>query len=217
MTINPVGVQLSTAQREALAEAVGIAFGRAAAGLSDLTGQRVLLQPPELAICPMPRLHEFVGRFLHGDVATVHQIFRGVIAGDALLLLDQESALVLVDLLLGGETGTGRLDGSAREVLNEVGNIVLNACLGTFGNLLQVHVTFSVPRVELDTLREILESLVIGTDELRYALVVGTLFRVRDTSVSGYLMIVLGVASLDVFLQAVERWGREQENGTPES
>ena len=29
------------------------------------------------------------------------------------------------------------IDASAREVITEVGNILLNACLGTFGNLLK--------------------------------------------------------------------------------
>ena len=41
---------------------------------------------------------------------------------------------------------TPNLDASGREVITEVGNIVLNACLGVFGNLLKVQVTFAVPR-----------------------------------------------------------------------
>ena len=45
------------------------------------------------------------------------------------------------------------IDASAREVLTEVGNILLNACLGTFGNMLKVQVSFSVPHLNLDTLR----------------------------------------------------------------
>ena len=64
------------------------------------------------------------------------------------------------------------LDASAREVLTEVGNILLNACLGTFGNLLQVQVSFSVPHLNLDTLHDVLESLLVNREGLRYALVV---------------------------------------------
>ena len=51
------------------------------------------------------------------------------------------------------------IDASAREVLTEVGNILLNACLGTFGNLLKVQVTFSVPHLSLESLGAILETL----------------------------------------------------------
>jgi len=53
-----------------------------------------------------------------------------------------------------------------------------------------------------------LDSLVIGKEELRYALVVYTTFQLRDSSVTGYLVIVLGVASLDRLLHAVEEWAQ---------
>ena len=68
---------------------------------------------------------------------------------------------------------------SAKEVLTEVGNILLNACLGVFGDLLRVRFTFAVPRLHLETLRSMMDSLVIGDDELRHALLVGARFRVR--------------------------------------
>jgi len=48
------------------------------------------------------------------------------------------------------------VDASAREVLTEVGNILLNACLGTFGNILKVQVSFSVPRLNLESLSAII-------------------------------------------------------------
>jgi chemotaxis protein CheC len=88
-----------------------------------------------------------------------------------------------------------------------VGNILLNACLGVFGNLLQMHITFAVPRLHLQALNALLDSLVIGTDEQQYALVIYTSFRLRDSSVSGYLVIVLGVTSLDSLIQAIEVLG----------
>ena len=98
------------------------------------------------------------------------------------------------------------IDASAREVLTEVGNILLNACLGTFGNILEVQVSFSVPHLNLETLRDLLESLLINREGLRYALVVHAGFRLRDAEVTGYLVIVLSVASLDRLIRAVEAW-----------
>ena len=55
-----------------------------------------------------------------------------------------------------------------------------------------------------------LKSLVIGKEELRYALVVYTAFRMRDSEVTGYLVIVLGVASLDRLIREVENWEERQ-------
>jgi chemotaxis protein CheC len=91
-------------------------------------------------------------------------------------------------------------------VLTEVGNILLNACLGTFGNLLHVQVSFSVPHLNLDTLHHVLQSLLINSEGLRYALVVQAGFKLKDAEVTGYLVIVLSVASLDRLIRAVEEW-----------
>ncbi len=144
------------------------------------------------------------------EVASVHQIFSGPVAGDALLILDYKAAGMLKELLTDEAPLPLPLDASAREVLTEVGNILLNACLGTFGNLLQVQVSFSVPQLNLDSLSEILRSLMVNREGLRYGLVVHAGFRLRDAEVTGYLVIVLSVASLDRLIRSVEAWEHGQ-------
>jgi chemotaxis protein CheC len=79
-----------------------------------------------------------------------------------------------------------------------------------FGNLLKVQVSFSVPRLTLETLGIVLDSITVEREELRYALVVHAAFRLRDNSLSGYLVIMLGVSSLDRLLNAVEVWQHDQ-------
>lgn len=203
-------MELTERQKDALSELINIAFSRTAASLSELTGHRVLLEVPKVAIHPIDELAMALAEFLPAEIATVHQVFSGAVTGDALMLLSYEGAVMLTDLLTDNSGGTNRLDASDREVLTEVGNILLNACLGMFGNLLQVHVTFSVPRLHLETLNALLTSLVIGKEGLRYALVVYTSFRMRDSAVSGYLVIALNVASLDRLIQEAESWEERQ-------
>ena len=205
-------MELTPAQKDALVELLNIGFGRTADSLSKLTGHRVLLEVPQVAICPITELNQALAGVIEGEIATVHQIFTGTVGGDAMLMLDYEGAVRLKELLTDESTPAGRLDASAREVLTEVGNILLNACLGMFGNLLRVHVSFSVPRLQLDTLGDLLNSLVIEQQELRYALVVHTGFRLRDSAIRGCLVMVLSVASLDRLLQAVEKWEQEQSS-----
>lgn len=201
-------MNLTPEQQDALTELINIAFSRTAAALSEMTGHRVLLDLPQVTLCPITEVAARLGDFVQGEVATVHQIFSGPVSGDALLMLNYDGALMLSDLLTGGRVPSPRLDASDREVLTEVGNILLNACLGMFGNLLKVHVMFSVPRLHLAAIGALLGSLVIGEDELRHALVVYTNFRMRESAVTGYLVIVLGVASLDRLLAEVEQIGK---------
>lgn len=197
---------LTPEQQDALTELINIAFSKTAASLSDLTGHRVLLDVPRVDILPIEDMNRKLGSFIQGEVATVHQIFTGTLAGDAMLVLNAEGASMLVNLLTGQERPSIRVDATGREVLTEIGNILLNACLGMFGNLLQVHVSFSVPRLFVEDLEAMLDTLVIGQDELRYALTVSTNFRLQDNAVEGYLVIVLGVISLDQLVHAIERW-----------
>jgi len=203
-------VKLTERQNDALAELINIAFARTGAALSELTGHRVVLSPPEVAVYRSEELRGALAKFVPGDVASIHQVFGGPVAGDALLLLNYEGAVQLTDLLTDEHKSSAFLDESAREVLTEVGNILLNACLGMFGNLLNVHVTFSVPRLHLETLDELLASITTGKSEMHYALVVYTAFQIRDSSVKGFLVIVLSVASLDRLIQEVDTWEAQQ-------
>ena len=203
-------MKLSERQSDALSELINIAFARTGAALSELTGHRVVLNPPEVAVYRTEELRGALAKFVPGDVASIHQVFAGPVAGDALLLLNYDGAVQLTDLLTDGHNSSHYLDESAREVLTEVGNILLNACLGMFGNLLKVHVTFSVPRLHLETLDELLESLTNGKAEMHYALVVYTAFQLRDSSVRGFLVIVLSVTSLDRLIQEVDTWEAQQ-------
>jgi len=199
-------MKLTAVQEDALIELLNIGFGRAAASLSQLTGHRVLLEVPHVTIHPVDELTESLERVIHSEVASVHQIFSGPVAGDALLILDQSGASMLKELLTNEPALPLSIDASAREVLTEVGNILLNACLGTFGNLLRVQVTFSVPQLNLESLGAILESLRVNQEGMKYALVVHAGFKLRDAEVRGYLVIVLSVASLDRLIRAVEEW-----------
>ena len=50
----------------------------------------------------------------------------------------------------------------------------------------------------------------VGQEGLRYALIVHAAFRLRDSSLTGYLVIVLGVASIERLIRALEGWVRDQ-------
>jgi len=203
-------MELTPTQHDALIELLNIGFGRAAASLSELTGHRVLLEVPQVSVHPIEQLSGALRSVVQDQIASVHQIFSGPVGGDALLILDYKAAGMLKELLTNEAPLPLPMDASAREVLTEVGNILLNACLGTFGNILQVQVSFSVPHLNLDTLHDVLQSLLINREGLRYALVVHAGFRLRDAEVTGYLIIVLSVASLDRLIRAVEDWELNQ-------
>lgn len=198
-------MKLSATETDALGELFNIGLHRAAASLSELTGRRVLVDLPRLWVCSIDELKDRLLEVVSGDLATVHQFFGGPVAGDAVLLLEYEKAVLLADLMTGGDVALGgRLDQSAREVIAEIGNIVLSSCLGAFGNVLRLAVSFSVPRIHIESLDGMLRSVNIEqTGGTPYAMVAATRFRLSDLEISGYLIIVIGVKSLRLVSQAL--------------
>ena len=203
-------MELNSVQHDALVELLNIGFGRAGASLSKLTQQRVLLDVPQVAIHPVTHLNQSLGKLVDDRVASVHQVFTGPVAGDALLLLDPFAAATLTELLTDVPALSLDLDPSTREVFTEVGNIVLNACIGTFGNMLEVPVSFSVPDVDVSSMTTVIDRMLETGDGLRYALIITAGFRLRDSAVTGYVVIVLTVQSLRRLLDALDRWQRLQ-------
>jgi chemotaxis protein CheC len=204
-------MELTLNQRDALTELINIGYGRAAGALSELTGYRITLEVPQVAMYNIGEIAGMLETVVAGEVATVNQVFSGPIAGNALLLLDEEAAVMLSRLFADDRSTARGLDANAREIITEIGNIVLNACLGVFGNLLQVHVSFAVPRLHVESVGRVLESITIQAEEkIQYALMIQTRFRVRASDVTGYLVIILGITSLDRLMRELEKWENRQ-------
>jgi chemotaxis protein CheC len=203
-------MDLTESQRDALTELINIGYARAAGALSQLTGYRITLEVPKVAIHRIEEMTGLLDNVVQGEVASVNQIFSGPVSGNALLLLDDDAALLLTQLLTGKERTSKAMDSAAREVITEVGNIVLNACLGVFGNLLKVQVSFSVPRLHVESIGQVFNSITVADRELECALMIHTRFYVQAGDVSGYLVIVLGVTSLERLLFEVRQWEERQ-------
>lgn len=198
---------LSDNQQDAISELINISFSKSAASLSELTGYRILLNAPEINITPIDELVPVLKKLVPEQISTVHQVFSGAIEGDAMLVLSLEGSRALTRLLVDEADLDISIDASMQEVLNEVGNILLNSCLGMFGNILKIQISFSVPSLHLESLDNLIRTLTIHSEELSYALVISMEFQLRDKSLSGYLVLVLGVTSLEKLLAEIEKLG----------
>jgi chemotaxis protein CheC len=197
-------MQLTSFEEDALNELFNVGLHRAAAALSRLTGKRIEVDLPQLWIVPTSEVEPLLDKMLNGDLATVHQVFHGAIAGDAVFLLEYAKAAALAALLSDGEAALGgRVDQAAREVLTEIGNIILGACLSAFGDVLKVAVSFSVPRIQVESLSGLLGSMTVDQGGLQYALVAATHFQLQNEEVGGYLVVAIGVNSIEAMARTL--------------
>ena len=70
--------------------------------------------------------------------------------------------------------------------------------------------TFTVPQLHVDGVEGVIGALNVKEDEALYALMIHTRFYLRASDVSGYLVIVLGVTSLERLLVELRRWEERQ-------
>jgi chemotaxis protein CheC len=206
-------MELTVPQKDALTELINIGYGRAAGALSELTGYRVTLEVPRITMHKIDQIAPLLERLVDGEVASVNQVFSGPISGNALLLLDEKAAMALSRLLSDDDSLLGSFDANGREIITEVGNILLNACLGVFGNLLKVQVSFAVPRLQVAGVSSVLHSITVQEEELQYGLMIHTRFHLRASNVTGYMIIVLGITSLDRMLRELGNWEIRQTQG----
>lgn len=195
---------LTAKERNALADFLRIGYARAAGALSDMTGHRITMAVPDVTVHAMDRITPALQEVVEGEVMCVHQLFNGPLCGNAILLFDTPAALLLTGLLTD-EPQTS-LDETSRDIMAEMGNILLNACLGAFGNLTRLNIKFTVPQLHVDRVQEVLQSVRIHKEDFECAMMVRTRFDVRTTDASGFLVILLAVTSLQQVLETLRKW-----------
>jgi chemotaxis protein CheC len=200
-------VILSKTQKDALSEIINMGFGRAANALSILVKKRVVLQTPEANVFPISQLGQAFSVFEGRRISTVHQAFQGGITGDMALLIESESATGLIDMVRQDMVVKRQLNNSDQEDLLEIGNILLNAFCGSFGNFLSLSVTFSIPTLYQVTVDELMQTLLGNNKEIQYAVVVKVHFNLAQGSVEGYVVILMGLSSLEELFRSMTEQG----------
>lgn len=193
-------INLSELEHDALTELINIGMGRAAASLSELVGQRVELQVPRLEVLARGSAAQ---AFELGEepVSAVRQIFSGPFTGDALLLFPETRSLELVHVLMP-DMPLEAVSELEPEALVEVGNILLNACLGSIANVLEARFDCDMPVFAKTSLAALFTPS--GGDSDAVLLVLQVRFRLAESDIAGYLVFLMDFDSLKTFKGVIE-------------
>lgn len=205
---------LDGVQRDAVTEIINIAIGQAAGALSQLVDEEVRLSVPLVHFLTpdraAARLDEETGG---GESVAVRQHFQGPFAGDILLIFPERRSLHLVRQMLGDDLPVDQLTELEQEALMEVGNIILNACLGSLANQLGMGVESSLPCYVRGRGRGILDSGQRPGAESEMVMFLHVDFSVRAKDVHGYLAFVMDISSARHFIDAVQAYVTAQLGG----
>ncbi|TAN47509.1 MAG: chemotaxis protein CheC [Methylococcaceae bacterium] len=186
---------LSELEQDALTELFNIGIGNAASAMNELLNEELKLSVPNIKILPRPCLSEVL-QLQSNRICGVHQSVSGLLRANAHLLFPEDKSLELVKLMLGERVPHGTLTEMQQEALCEIGNIILNACVGAIANMLENECHSSLPSLYRGTMDQVisLSEAEAGPSEL--TLVIFIDFTVEKHEIRGYLVFLLDTISL---------------------
>ncbi len=190
-----VTVALSALESDALTELVNIGVSRAAAALRKMVGSEVLLSVPSIEVITQHEASALIGEREAGEMVAVRQDFTGAFSGRALLIFPQAHTLELVRAVIGEDTTPEDVVGMEQEALAEIGNVILNGCLGTMANMLRQSLTMTLPSVFHAT-GATLFSVPNETAPTGMVLFLYINFAILGRDIRGYIAMVLDMASV---------------------
>lgn len=189
--LNPTDYQL-----DALREYIGIGVGKAAATLNTLVGKHIQLNVPKVTL----QTHEGFKDHLTSQekVSFVTLGFKGNLNGNASIAFDRLSAKRLVSMLVPDtEISASEMDAMSESTLTEVGNIVINAVMGSLSNCFTFDLDYFVPRYHEDV-----EGTFAEHQDQETALIIGeTLLTVEDSQIEGEIILMFLVSDLKELLK----------------
>ena len=191
----------SVEESDAFTEIFNIGAGKAALAMSELLDAPITFTVPFCIVLPLVEASSYFQRRFGTDVCIISQDFSGPFDGAALLMFHEESSFRLAQAALKSDEPVAAITELEREALTEIGNIILNACLSSFGDLLEREVATSLPRYVSGSSGAVFDAA-RGFD---LGLVVKVDFNVEGRDIEGYVTFVLNVDSVAAFREAASR------------
>ena len=192
----PKTIVLTELERDALAELANIGVSRAAASLRKMVGQQVLLSVPSVEVVSKKTASALVAEREGDNLVAVQQEFVGAFSGRALLIFPQAKSLELIRAIVGPEVAMADAKDIEEEALAETGNIILNGCLATMGNILHQSLTVSLPQVLRGTGAHLFHVSERSEDD-GLVLFLYINFSILDLDIRGYIAMLMDLPSLE--------------------
>ena len=195
---------MSAQQLDALGELVNLGVGQAAETLNRMLETHVRLEAPQVQFLPLGEMKTVADSLGGGNFAAIRLPFRGVVAGFASLLFPPPDAVTIADLMAGNASNATDLDAMRIGALQEMGNIVLNAVMGTMADLLDEHLEYTIPTFVEDSLSRMLH-LETGNPDAHFILARVT-FLLEEHRVEGNVILYFEVGSVDPLIHVLDRF-----------
>jgi len=190
---------LSELQQDLLTELFNVGVGHAAASLSTMVKQEIKLSVPVIEFISIKELAQKLGA--NKAVYSVSQKMSGPFSAQSILFFPEKSSGEIVRKLLGDDLPEDSIAELQKEAFSEIGNIVLNACIGSFSNALNNELTVELPTYEFGKPEEVLEATDNAGDTALFIKIDLTL---STSHITGYMAFLMEGKSLEKLIAVLD-------------
>lgn len=196
--------QLNELQHDALIEIFNLGVGQAAAAMSRIVGEEVTMSVPMISFQSRAEVAKTLGSGESRRICAITQQFHGAFNTEAFLMFPEEKSLEIVRLMVGQSLSLEELSEMEQEAMSEIGNIILNCCMGAFANASGKELQGSLPTYHVGTGDDIL-----GTSGKEWDGVVLTLkidFNIERHRIYGYVAFLLDMPALNDLQRYIDHY-----------
>jgi chemotaxis protein CheC len=195
---------LSELQHDALVEIFNIGVGHAARAMSEIVNEEVTMSVPSITFVNRADAASMLGNKERSRVCGVSQHYEGAFSTEAILMFPEDKSLDIVRLMVGESVPLKELTEMEQEAMSEIGNIILNSCVGTLANIFSQELSGSLPAYHVGTSEEILTAS--GGQGDSVVLMLHIDFILETHQIHGYVAFILDLSALHDLKEQVDRY-----------
>ena len=199
-------LELSELQHDALVEIFNIGVGQAARAMSEIVSEEVTMSVPSIRFLNRADAAAMLGLGRNDGqrVCGVSQHYEGAFTTEAILMFPEDKSLDIVRLMVGESVPFTELTEMEQEAMSEIGNIILNSCVGTLANLFEHELRGSLPVYHIGSSEEILSAT--GGQAGAVVLMLHIDFILETHQIHGYVAFILDLSALADLQAQVDRF-----------
>jgi len=188
---------------DVLREIGNIGSGNAVTSLSKMLNKRVVMKVPKVTLEDFKNISNFIG----GPENIIIGILVGLsgdINGIMMFLVEKKSAYKYIEILFGAPSNNADFNEMELSALQEVGNIMSSAYLGSLSNLTNKSIRPSIPHIAIDMAGAILSVPAIEFGKVSdKVLLIESVFEAEEKDISGFFVLVPDPPSFQIILSSL--------------
>lgn len=191
-------------EKDVFGEFLNMGMGTAADSLSNMLSQEVLLSVPKIEFVSEEELKAWYSNEIGEEIVGVQQAFAGKASGNIALLFTKGNSYDLVHELVPGDIPLSDLPDMQKDAIGEIGNIVLNACMASIADSLDIEIPTSLPILVNDVYIDLNTGKAAPDDEM-FCMLGQIKFNLKDQGIKGFVVLHMSTPSAMRMKQEIQK------------